>query len=302
MKVSVQICSRNREDLLKRSLLALFNQKFPKDDYEIIVVDDGSEDGTSAMVSSLIEDAPCKLRIITQGHDGLSIGRNRGIKTAVGEYVLFIDDDIIADENLISEHLRFHEIYPRSVVKGWVNHTSELDSIKVPKFTMADISTAFFWTSNVSVSRRFLLDVGLFDEDFREYGWEDLELGLRLKAMGLTSRYNKKAVVFHYKSKWKKADIPRLIEQAKAKGRTAVIFMAKHPTLRVRLATGILASRFFFNDLLNYRGRGIDFCEKVITAQDDRELSGTPLLCAKNLISFYYFDEIRKHLLAGGRS
>jgi glycosyltransferase involved in cell wall biosynthesis len=300
MRVSVQICSRNRSDLLKRSLLALFNQDFPKEDYEIIVVDDGSEDGTSEMVKSLT--GPCPLRLITQGHDGLSVGRNRGIKCAVGEYVLFIDDDIIADKRLIREHMRFHEKYPRSVVKGWVNHTSDLDSIKVPRFTMADISTAFFWTSNVSVAREYLLKVGLFDEDFREYGWEDLELGLRLKSLGLVSRYNKRAVVFHYKSKWKKTDIPRLIEQAKAKGRTAVIFLAKHPTLRVRMATGILGSRFMYNELLNWKGHGIEYCEKVIAGQDDKELSGFPLLCARHLLSFYYFREIKKSLLVGGSS
>lgn len=299
MKVTVQICSRNRKELLKRSLLALFNQNFPKDDYEIIVVDDGSEDGTSEMVSSL--KGPVSLRLITQGHDGLSIGRNRGIKSAVGEYVLFIDDDIIADENLIREHLRFHEIYPGSVVKGWVNHTSDIER-KVPKFTIADFCTAFFWTSNVSVARKVLIDVGLFNEDFREYGWEDLELGLRLRNMGMVSRYNKKAVVFHYKGKWKKTDIPRLIEQSKAKGRTAVIFMAKHPTLRVRMATGIMGYRVFFNDLLNRNGQGIEFCEKIISEQDDKELSGFPLMCAKNLISFYYFEEIKKSFLPGGKT
>ncbi len=299
MKVTVQICSRNRKDLLRRSLMALFNQDYPKDDYEIIVVDDGSEDGTSDMVKSLEESAPCSLRLITQGHDGLSVGRNRGIKSANGEYIVFIDDDIIADKNLIREHLRSHENYPRSVIKGWVNHTSDLDSIKIPRFTLADISTAFFWTSNVSVARQYLLEAGLFDEDFREYGWEDLELGLRLRELGLVSRYNKHAIVFHYKSKWRKSDIPRLIEQARAKGRTAVIFMFKHPTPRVRMATGITASRMLMDDVLNKKNRGIQFCEKVIALQDDRELSGFPLLCAQQLIGFYYFKEIRKSLLDG---
>ncbi|MDQ7824160.1 MAG: glycosyltransferase [Candidatus Eremiobacteraeota bacterium] len=298
MKVSVQICSRNREDLLKRSLVALFKQNFPKDQYEIIVVDDGSEDGTSDMVRSL--SGPCSLRLITQGHDGLSIGRNRGIKSAVGDYVLFIDDDIIADENLIAEHMRFHRIHPRSVVKGWVNHTSELDR-KVPQFTIADFCTAFFWTSNVSIARKYLLEVGLFDEDFREYGWEDLELGLRLRNYGLVSRYNKKAIVFHYKSKWKKSDIPRLIEQTKAKGRTALIFLAKHPGMRVRFATSLYGSRLLMNDLFNWQDKGIDFCERVISEQDDgKELTGFALMCARNLVSFYYFNEIKKSLTPGG--
>lgn len=293
MKVSVLICSRNRKDLLRRAVQALWQQACPMDDFEIIAVDDGSEDGTSEMVSGLIAESPCSMKLITQPYrQGLASGRNRAIREAAGEYIIFIDDDIIADKNFIAEHIRFHEKYPKSVVKGWVNHTPDLER-KVPKFNRADISTAFFWTSNVSVSRQALLDVGLFDEDFKEYGWEDLELGLRLKEYGLTSRYNKKALVFHYKGHWKKGDISRMIAQSQAKARTAIIFIEKNPSMRVKMATALYPFRIWLNRMLNRKDKGIAFCEKVLSKHaDDEVLKGFPLLCAQNLITFHYFKEI----------
>lgn len=294
MIFSVQICSYNRKDILKRSLEALFNQDFPAGEFEIIVVDDGSADGTGDMVKAL--NAPCGFKYIRQEHLGLSIGRNKGIREAKGKYVLFVDDDIISDKNLLKEHLKTHQKYPDSVVKGWVNHVDSLDNPQKPRFTWADISTAFFWTSNVSVEREHLLKAGLFDEDFKEYGWEDLELGLRLKKSGLVSLYNKKAVVYHYKSRWKKQDMDRLLAQAEAKARTAIIFLSKHPTLRVKLATGIFEPRLLLNNILNSGGKGFEICSAIVSKCDDAPLKGFSLLCAKKMVDFRYFDTIQKGL------
>lgn len=296
MKVTVQICSMNRKKLLKRALEALFVQTFDKDDFEIIVVDDGSVDGTSEMVTEMAKDSPCSLKLITQEHAGLAAGRNRAIRAASGDIMIFIDDDIIADPHFIEEHVKSHERHPKCVIMGWVNHTPNLER-RVPKFCMADISTSFFWTSNVSVERKYLLEVGLFDEDFKEYGWEDLELGRRLKKHGLRRKYNFKAIVFHYKGHWKKGDIPRLINQARAKARTAVLFLEKDKSFKVRLSTAVYAPRMWVNGLLNMNDNGIRFCEKVISRQkEDEPLKGFALTCARNLISFHYFKEIESEL------
>jgi len=297
MDVTVQICSRNRKDLLKRALEALFEQVYPCDKFEIIVVDDGSEDGTSEMVKELIEKSPCNLILITQPHSGLAVGRNAAIKKAQGEIIIFIDDDIIADPNFIAEHMKSHTKYPKSIIRGWVNHTPNLDR-RIPKFNMADISTSYFWTSNVSVAKKYLFEVGLFDEDFKEYGWEDLELGRRLKKHGLIRRYNNKAVVFHYKGHWKKKDVSRLIEQAKAKARTAIIFIDKDKSLKARLSTAVYKPRLWLNSMLNWDDKGIAFCEKVLKKikNDETQLKGLALLCAQHLISFYYFKEIESVL------
>ncbi len=278
-----------------KALLAHFDQNYPKDKYEIVLVDDGSSDGTKEVLREL--NPPCKFTYLYQENAGLSAARNVGINAAEGEIILFVDDDILASKNLIAEHMKVHNEHPRSVVRGWVNHVDDLEKPgKQPKFTMQDISTAFFWTSNVSVAKKYLDEAGLFDERFKEYGWEDLELGLRLKSLGLQLKHNRDAVVYHYKSRWKKSDLPNLLKQARSKGRTAVIFLDKHPTVRVKLATGIHSMRFFWNDLLEMGGMGVQFCQSAIDKHPDEELTGFPLFCAHQLYKFEYFKTIKETL------
>ncbi len=294
MKVTVQICSRNRKELLKRAIEALFVQTFPVSEFEVIVVNDGSTDGTDQMLRELAKESPCEILSIYQEHSGLAAGRNKAIKKARGKYIIFIDDDIIADKHFIEEHVKSHEKYPKSIIMGWVNHTADLER-RIPRFTMADISTSYFWTSNVSLETKYLFEVGLFDEDFKEYGWEDLELGRRLKKHGLKRRFNFKAIVFHYKGHWKKSDVTRLIEQAKAKARTAVIFREKDRSLNSKLATASYAPRLWVNRMMNWKDKGEAFCEKVLSKLDDTEtLSGFNLMCARHLVSFNYFRELEK--------
>src|SRR5438309_8873202 len=114
-KITVQICSHNRKQLLAKVLASLFDQTFPKEEFEVIVVDDGSTDGTAEMIKGLA--APIDLVYIRQEKEGLSAGRNKGILKAQGEIILFIDDDVIADSNLVGEHVRAHGLYSKCVIK-----------------------------------------------------------------------------------------------------------------------------------------------------------------------------------------
>lgn len=290
--ISVQMCTYNRKHLLGRALAALFNQDFPPDQYEIILVDDGSTDGTEEFVKSL--DAPCRLTYLWQEHRGFGLarGRNLGIRHARGHIVLFVDDDIVASPRLLAEHVATHEKHPDHVVRGWVNHISDLENIKGPRFNLEDISTAFFWTSNVSATRKHLLQAGMFDEDFNEYGWEDLELGMRLKSLGLSMKYNKHAVVYHYKARWTAEDIPRLSRQGEAKARTALVFVEKCNTWRVRLATGTSRLRLLWHRLQTFGGILPRLYRRVVDAQGGGVLSGFPLFCARQLVVFNYFEAL----------
>lgn len=293
-KISVQMCTYNRKQLLERALQALFNQDFPKDEFEIVLVDDGSPDGTGDYVKSL--NPPVKLKYLYQENSGLAKGRNNGIRNASGHIILFIDDDIVASPNLLKEHVDTHERHPDHVVRGWVNHVDNLDDISHPQFTMQDISTAFFWTSNVSASRKHLVQAGMFDEDFREYGWEDLELGLRLRRLGLDMKYNKRAVVYHIKPRWAVADAHRLCKQAQAKARTAVIFVEKHPTWRVRMATGLNGPRLLAHRIFSLFGWTERFYDWVLGRQDDQPLQGFALFCAQQKVIFTYYQTLLSEL------
>ncbi len=290
--LSVQICSHNRKNLLREVIYSLSDQTYPKDKFEIIIVDDGSTDGTDAMVEEVR--SPVDLVFIKQAKEGLAAGRNKGILKARGAIILFIDDDVLADPRLVEEHVRFHETHSGCVVKGWVNHVPIMKRPSKPRWTIRDYSKAFFWTSNVSVEKKYLEQVGLFDEDFKEYGWEDLELGLRLKALGLKSVVHPTAIGFHYKKAATGADLSSMLVQAEAKGRTAVVFIQKNRGWRARLSTGIYPLRMFLDKALSNRFF-MRLCKQFIP-QNGKPLSAWSQFCAKSLTTARYFDAIRKAL------
>lgn len=291
---SIQICSYNRKDILTKCLQALSGQNFPKDKFEVVLVDDGSNDGTGDAVKNL--DLGYNLKYLYQTNQGLATARNTGIRETRGKYIIFIDDDIIADENLLKQHLIFHCVYPRTIIRGWVNHVTSLDDIKKPILNWQDISTSFFWTSNVSVERKDLIEVGLFDESFTEYGWEDLEIGVRLKLIGLKLKYNKNAVVYHFKKSWSLKDMERLCRQAKEKARMAVLFVEKYPIFRVRLATGVHKYRLLWHRITTYGGLWPKTCEFLIKFNKDKPFKGLSLMLARQVVYINYFDEIEKML------
>lgn len=109
MNISTAICTYNRAKFLEKSLTSLIKQNFDKNDYEIIVVDNNSNDNTKEVVNKFIETyKDFNIRYIFEPVQGLSVARNRAIKEAKSNILLFIDDDAIADENLLKEHLRIY--------------------------------------------------------------------------------------------------------------------------------------------------------------------------------------------------
>lgn len=290
IEITVGLCSRNRQATLEKVLLSLVDQTLSPDRFEVVLVDDGSEDETGEMVRRVRPSLPYPLVYLWQPHSALAAARNTGIRAARGRVMLYIDDDVLAHPDLLQEHLHIHNQFDRCVCNGWVNHITNDVRPKDPKFTAADISTSFFWTSNVSVKLEHLKQAGLFDEEFREYGWEDQELGLRLMAIGLKKRNNYKAIGFHIKRPPTRANIEGALAQARAKGRSALIYIRKHPRLRSRLATGIHPPRLAWARLNNLGG----LYEAYLKAQLARAPEGQPLsshqaFCLKELASIEYF-------------
>ena len=289
MKISVLICTYNRKELLRTALEALFQVDFSSGEYEIVLVDDGSTDGTGDMVKAI--DSPCRLQYCYQSHSGPAKARNVGIRRAEGEVILIIDDDTFAERGLLQAHWAIQAAHPRCVVMGWVNHIDRLAAAgKPPRFKMADISTSFFCTSNVSVRKSWLLDAGWFDEDFTEYGWEDVELGARLRQLGLRRIGTPRAIVYHYKQSWLASDLPRKYQQAAASGRSALIYLKKYPRLRARLSTNVYQPLMALNNMLRVGER---LFERVVARVGDKPLCGFPALCAQLLVSFRYYEAIK---------
>jgi glycosyltransferase involved in cell wall biosynthesis len=239
MRATIQLCTYNRAHLLERVLDACFEQSVASDTYEIVLVNDGSTDGTPAVIEAARRRASCAFTAITQSNAGLAHGRNVGLRASSGERIIFIDDDVLPMPNFVAEHLRGAQRDSDIVVRGAVIEVESFERLPPPIWSLRNYSANWFWTSNVSVSRRRLDAVGWFDESFSEYGWEDIELGLRLRAAGTRGWFNRLAVAFHCKPKPQAGlDLEALIRQKRAQARTARILARKHPGWRVALATG----------------------------------------------------------------
>jgi len=102
-EISVIIPTFNRAEQLRLCLDSLSRQTAAPETFEVVVVDDGSTDGTEEMLRTY--GAPFPLRVEQQANRGPGAARNRGIELAAGAFCLFMDDDILADPQFVSEHL-----------------------------------------------------------------------------------------------------------------------------------------------------------------------------------------------------
>src|SRR5690349_18374024 len=119
MKISVVIPTFQRAPVLARTLPTVFAQDLPSADFEVIVVIDGSTDGTADYLRSLQRPA-CALRVIEQANRGQAGARNTGMHAARGDIVLFLDDDVLCEPSLLREHLRAHGDSRDRIVSGMI--------------------------------------------------------------------------------------------------------------------------------------------------------------------------------------
>jgi GT2 family glycosyltransferase len=233
----------NRKETLVEVLPSLAKQTYPADSYELLLSDSSSTDGTAEMVADM---GIPNLRLITGENRGRSGARNRGIREAKGEIVLFTDADIIADPHLLEEHAKLHAAEPNVAVVGREIQVDTLeeyrDSIAHPerarhlhKRAQKELSWLFFLTGNASVRRDKLIEVGMFDEDFTGYGHEDLELGYRLMKSGVRIRHNPAAINYH----WHPVPFDERLARTSLAGISTMRFYRKHRDPKIKLLMGV---------------------------------------------------------------
>src|SRR5689334_8065990 len=114
--LSVVIPTYNRQESLLRTLDALERQTFPAERFEVVVVSDGSTDGTPDAVRARTD--PYRLRMLEQANSGPSVARNYGARSACGEVIVYVDDDIEPVSTFLEEHAKAHEAEPNLVLIG----------------------------------------------------------------------------------------------------------------------------------------------------------------------------------------
>ncbi|MDQ2992459.1 MAG: galactosyltransferase-related protein, partial [Candidatus Eremiobacteraeota bacterium] len=200
--------------------------------------------------------------------------------------------DVLPTPTFVAEHLRSHDAHPLAIVRGGAINVESFDTLPPAKWRWKDYSGNFFWTTNVSVPVQTIRAIGGFNETFAEYGWEDIDVGLRLRFGGVKAAFNPRALVYHWKPRPRSGNVEKMIRQARAQARTAVQLAQIQPHWRTYLATGDNAPQRAFHKWL----RGVDAAKKYRDAlgdlSTDRALSNVELRTTQKLVNEAYFEEL----------
>lgn len=233
IRLSVIMPCYNARTTLPRALAALAHQDLDRGAFEVLVVDDGSVDGSAAVAEEMRSVLP--LRVVRQANRGIAATRNLGAAHAQGRVFLFLDADVFARPPLLGAHLRHYAdgagllaVQGRTVADPATLSTPFMrTSNLMPDFTNRSRSNLAPYNvigRNFSVSRAAFDAAGGFDEGFAGYGLEDVEFALRLRRAGGVIRHEPDAVGLHHH--------PLTIEAAVARqrlnGRAAVRLWRKH--------------------------------------------------------------------------
>jgi GT2 family glycosyltransferase len=226
------------------------------------------------------------VRHLPGAYAGRAEARNAGIAAARGEIVFFNDADILASPDLLSTHLRRHRARSGIAVVGLEVQVSNLHEYRYQRDHPASrkhlhrpsrkkLSWLYFLTGNASARRDDLLRAGGFDPTFTGYGHEDLELGYRLRAMGIEILYDPHAVSYHCQ------DISYDEQKRKMRlaGRSSVRFYRKHPHLDVMLNLGMTPLSLGIHSALSRLPHLLGYAER--RAQRSR--------AARDLVLQYYY-------------
>lgn len=228
MYISIIIPTYNKYQRLSMILLSLTFQTYSSEDFEVVIVDDGSLDNTKKEVEEFQKKYPnINLIYVYQKNMGRAIARNTGIQIASGELIIFLDDDRMVLPTFIEEHVRSHmeSDNKRIAVLGkrmnlfisgfqeqyedikaeYIKNSENLYKKareeyywrKVKKVVNTSIEWILFATGNVSIKKDILIEVGCFNKEFVGWGLEDTELGYRLFKQSIKMVINEKALNYH---------------------------------------------------------------------------------------------------------
>ena len=208
LHISVVIPTMGRINVLQSCLEHLLDQTIEPAFYEILIVDDTTDESVKDMVSHVSE-GECSIRYYRGTHKGVGPARNRGVIKAKSHLVVIIGDDIIVTRDFLHEHLKFHKQYNESSIAVLGQTKLHKNALKSPFMrTWGDLPFSeiagqlevppwFFFTGNISFKREFFLSYGMFDECFRKIGWEDVAVGFKLFKHNGKIYYNHKALGYH---------------------------------------------------------------------------------------------------------
>jgi glycosyltransferase involved in cell wall biosynthesis len=227
MKASAIVVAHNRETILSHCIDKLLKQT--ADDYEITLIDDGSTDSTEYKMKKIKSSRFRYFR--NEKKKGQPYARNKGIKNSKGDIIIFVDSDVLVGENFISDHVRLHSRKDKLIVQGVVRHIRKVEDYGKFNLLIDGLCLSGLITQNVSIKRKHLLEIGLFDESFGDtMGYMDVEIGRRLKKeLGLKTIYAfRNCFAWHYDGYETDDKIKSIMNKSYERGKNAVRFSHKY--------------------------------------------------------------------------
>ncbi len=239
-EITVIIPTFNRMDSLPQTLAALEAQDWDKNRFEVLVIDDGSGDGTHEFLQQFKGQTTLRFHYHEQQKRGPAAARNWGIENSRGRWLLFLDADIWAQKSLVRQHWQRHQT--EQTARCWlgrIDPSPQLDrwqQYRWNEFAVAEGDGPLEWpwsryrTPNSSFLKDPLREIGGFDGAFQIA--EDTELAFRMARRGLRFFYDPDILAVHHHP----ISLTQYLDKARRYGRDAAEFKRKHPRDHIELA------------------------------------------------------------------
>jgi glycosyltransferase involved in cell wall biosynthesis len=304
LKVSVVIPTFNRADLLARTIDRIEQQTLSHDLYEVLVIDNDSSDQTQTVLAQKSQAYP-NLKSFSQSKRGAAATRNVGIRAAQGDIILFIDDDIQAEPNLVEAHWKYHQDHPRSSIIGalvtpwndskdaFLRYLRDRGILNPYSIACGPMDFSYYHTGNVSTARSVLLDVDGFNEQFAIYGMEDIELGYRLEKQGSRMVHGPDAKGVHQYF----PTYGQFVQRCEQAGYSLGKMIELHPELRSRFVENGKRTRLLkrVHHLYRIFSTAASPFTKALTLWEERRGTGR----VSSLLDNHYYWALRYHFFLG---
>jgi glycosyltransferase involved in cell wall biosynthesis len=230
--------THNRLDALLPTLRTLANVDYPAGRWEIVLVDDGSTDGTGEAVEEWARESGAPVRYLRQPNAGPAAARNRGAGAAEGEVLVFLDDDITVQPGFLRDHVAALVAHPGSWIAGRITHPESLRETPFGEYRFQIwerfhtqhppdriTETEGGSAANLCLPAADFRRLRGFDESFSTPSSEDWDLGLRARASGIRVLYHPRLNTIH--NDWA-IDLERFCERQRTYSIADVLLWRKY--------------------------------------------------------------------------